>query len=244
MPTVKGSKQVKMVVVPYRPLRTIVLSLSLVLVAAVVVTASYYAGRYLGTNENSAIRIERDRLLISLEEVNHQLAQFERQRLNIEQASTVDRQALEDVQNMLVSLREKNAQLEEDVLFYRQIMSPENEETGLVIGQIGLRSLGDERRVGYRIELRQQANNDNLVSGYTNINILGRQNQQDVSMPLYSLSQSEEQPDIRLQFRYFQNIEGEMLIPEDFEPERVQIIAVNQGANAKTVEKSFSWLLE
>jgi len=42
------------------------------------------------------------------------------------------------VQDMLVGLREINAQLEEDVLFYRQIMSPENDESGLAIGQLDL----------------------------------------------------------------------------------------------------------
>jgi len=58
--------------------------------------------------------------------------------VNLQQASLVDRQAVIEVQDMLVGLREINAQLEEDVLFYRQIMSPENDESGLAIGQLDL----------------------------------------------------------------------------------------------------------
>ena len=55
---------------------------------------------------------------------------------------------------------------------------------------------------------------------------------------------NEDRLDIRLQFRYFQNIEGELIVPENFEPESVQIVAESEGQNAKTVRKSFVWLVE
>jgi len=148
------------------------------------------------------------------------------------------------VQDMLVGLREINAQLEEDVLFYRQIMSPENDESGLAIGQLDLSATEEENRIRYHIELKQLANNENVISGYANVNILGMQEGSEVSFPLRSIAVDENQLDIRLQFRYFQNIEGELIIPENFVPETVQILAVAQGENAKTVQKNFVWLVE
>jgi hypothetical protein len=33
-------------------------------------------------------------------------------------------------------------------------------------------------------------------------------------------------------------------LPENFEPTKVQIMAVAEGDNAKTVQKSFGWLVE
>ena len=145
---------------------------------------------------------------------------------------------------MLVGLREINAQLEEDVLFYRQIMSPENDESGLAIGQLDLSATEEENRIRYHIELKQLANNENVISGYANVNILGMQEGSEVSFPLRSIAVDENQLDIRLQFRYFQNIEDELIIPENFVPETVQILAVAQGENAKTVQKNFVWLVE
>jgi len=145
---------------------------------------------------------------------------------------------------MLVGLREINAQLEEDVLFYRQIMLPENDESGLAIGQLDLSATEEENRIRYHIELKQLANNENVISGYANVNILGMQEGSEVSFPLRSIAVDENQLDIRLQFRYFQNIEGELIIPENFVPETVQILAVAQGENAKTVQKNFVWLVE
>jgi len=88
------------------------------------------------------------------------------------------------------------------------------------------------------------ANNENVISGYANVNILGMQEGSEVSFPLRSIAVDENQLDIRLQFRYFQNIEGELIIPENFVPETMQILAVAQGKNAKTVQKNFVWLVE
>jgi hypothetical protein len=164
--------------------------------------------------------------------------------VNSEQASDVDRQALEEVQGTLMNLRESIAQLEEDVLFYKQIMSPENNEKGLMIGQLDLFNTVEANRIRYRLELRQAGSNDNLVAGYANVNILGTQDRQEISIPLRSLAVEESQLDIKLQFRYFQNIQGDMVLPDEFEPLGVQIVAVDEGDNEKTVQKSFAWVVE
>ncbi len=63
-------------------------------------------------------------------------------------------------------------------------------------------------------------------------------------MPLRSLATEEHQLDIKLNFRYFQNIQGELLLPSGFEPLSVQILAVDEGKNGKTVQKSFAWVAE
>lgn len=244
MAVVKGSKQVKMVVVPHRPLRNVTLGLGLVCMMLLLALGTFYLGYNEGMDENFNVQQERDQLRSQLAANIEQLDSLQQQIINAEQASAVDRQALLEIQSVLVELREDNVQLEEDVLFYRQIMSPENIENGLVIGQLDLSSTEEENRIRYRIELKQLTNNENVVSGRANVNIVGMQEGQEVSMPLRDLAVDEDQLDIRLQFRYFQNIEGELLLPENFVPETVEIIAESQGQNAKTVRKSFVWLVE
>lgn len=244
MAVVKGSKQIKMVVVPHRPWRNLLLTLAGLIVAVILTGAGVYYGYSRGTNENIDVRIERDQLSASVNSLETELETLQQDFVNLQQASLVDRQAVIEVQDMLVGLREINAQLQEDVLFYRQIMSPENDESGLAIGQLDLSATEEENRIRYHIELKQLANNENVISGYANVNILGMQEGSEVSFPLRSIAVDENQLDIRLQFRYFQNIEDELIIPENFVPETVQILAVAQGENAKTVQKNFVWLVE
>ncbi|MDT8398845.1 MAG: hypothetical protein RQ899_09545 [Pseudomonadales bacterium] len=244
MPVVKGSKQERMVVVPYQPWRTFVIGTSVLLLLLATGFGSYYFGLNQGARKSGNASAERDQLLLDVADYRQQLEALGQELVNSQQASVVDRQALESVQETILSLRGKIVQLEEDVVFYKQILSPENDETGLVIGQLDLFVTGTENRFRYRLELKQLGNNDVPIEGHVNVNILGVQEHEDVSMPLRSLAVSNMPLDIKLQFRYFQNIEGELVIPDNFVPEKVQIIAVAEGRNAKTVQKSFGWLVE
>jgi hypothetical protein len=244
MAAVKGSKQEKMIVVPYRPLQIFWVRCTIALVLIATGAGAYFYGFTAGVSENGEARIERDALQDSVLAMEAENAALRDQLLNLEQSGTVDQQALDSVQQTIVGLREKISQLEEDVLFYKQIMSPENDESGLVIGQLDLVATGVPGTIRYKMELKQQGNNENVINGHANINVLGMRNYQEVSIPLNELSATEPEEDIRLQFRYFQNIEGELVLPENFEPTKVQILAVAEGDNAKTVQKSFGWLVE
>lgn len=244
MAVVKGSKQEKMIVVPYRPRQTFLLRACVVFLLLLTGAGAYYYGFVLGVRQNGEARVERDQLQVSVQQMEVENSALRQQLLNLEQSSTVDRQALASVQQTIVGLREKISQLEEDVLFYRQIMSPENDESGLVIGQLDLVATDAPGTIRYKMELKQQGNNENLINGHANVNVLGMLDSREVSIPLSELSASVQSEDIRLQFRYFQNIEGELVLPENFEPTKVQILAIAEGSNAKTVQKSFGWLVE
>jgi hypothetical protein len=243
-PTVKGSKQLRMIVVPYQPWRTALVRLAIVLVILIAGGGFYLYGYNRGVFVNGDARDERDQLLDQVAVMGRQMEELNQELINREQAGLVDRQALDEVQGTIMNLRETISQLQEDVLFYKQIMSPENADTGMMIGGLDLVSTDEPGRIRYRLELRQLGNNDNVISGYTNVNILGSRDKQEISMPLRSLATEEDQLDIKLQFRYFQNIEGELILPGDFEPVAVQILAVDEGKNGKTFQKSFAWVVE
>jgi len=243
-PIVKGSKQHKMIVLPYRPWRKTLACLGILLLVAATGGGFYFYGYSEGVFINGDARQERDELIVKVDVMSSQLNILQQELTNSEQANAVDRQALEEVQGTIINLRETIAQLEEDVLYYKQIMSPENTETGLMISQLDLLQTDLQNRIRYRLELRQAGNNDNLVSGYVNVNILGTRDRQEISMPLRSLAVEEDQLDIKLQFRYFQNIQGELILPDGFLPLGVQILAVDEGNNGKTIQKSFAWLVE
>lgn len=244
MAAVKGSKQLKMVVVPYRPWRMWWVIGGFM--AALVLTAlgAYLFGYYQTLARNGDALAERDSLLQQVESLDDANVALQDQVLSLEQSTSVDKEALNSVQGTIVSLRERISQLEEDVLFYKQIVSPDNDETGLVIGQLDLIQRDEGRAIRYKLELKQQGNNDNVITGHVNVNVLGQQDGQEVSMPLRSLSDSISDLDIKLQFRYFQIIEGDLSLPAGFEPQKVQIVAVAEGPDEKTVQKSFGWVVQ
>lgn len=243
MAAVKGSKQIRMRVVPDMPVRTWGIRAALAGCMALVAAAAWFWGHQQGVDVNGDAREERDMLMLEVADLKDRNAMLDQQILNLEQASMVDKEALASVQETILNLREQISQLEEDVLFYKQVLSPDNDETGLVIGQFDLIATDVRDEIRYRLELKQQGSNESVISGYVNVNVLGLQNDNEVSIPLRGLSASIDALDIKLQFRYFQNIEGVLTLPAGFEPQKVQIIAVAEGDNGKTVQKSFGWLV-
>jgi hypothetical protein len=74
--------------------------------------------------------------------------------------------------------------------------------------------------------------------------LVGRQNEEFVTFPLRAVSAEQDQLDIRLRFKFFQNIEGELTLPEGFVPNLVQIAAVETSPFEKTLDQDFSWVVK
>jgi hypothetical protein len=66
----------------------------------------------------------------------------------------------------------------------------------------------------------------------------------ELTLPLVTLSNSMQGENIKLRFRSFQAVEGEITLPYGFEPSRVEILAVTEEPDSKTLQKNFSWLVE
>ena len=87
------------------------------------------------------------------------------------------------------------------------------------------------------------ADGDTYLTGHVNFNLVGQMQDQQVVLPLRDLSEVEDELDIRLRFKYFQNIEGEMALPEGFEPDRIQIAAVATEPVSKRINEDFGWVV-
>lgn len=244
MAKVKGSRQYNMQVVRHRPLLQFCLRGGALLLLVVSVAVAWFAGHQQGLTDGADALRERAALRIEVAALQAGNTSLDLQLRNAEQALDLDRQTLDSLQQTLLSLREMNSQLQQDVLFYKHILAPENDETGLVIGQLDLRSADVPGEVRYRLALKQQGGSEETLSGHVNVSILGSQDGQEVSLPLRSLSSQVEELDIPLQFRYFQNIEGTLRLPAGFEPQKVQILAIAESPTAKTVQQSFGWFVQ
>jgi hypothetical protein len=218
---VKGSKQEKMVVVPYRPGRRFVL----VCFLALGIGASALGGFMFGIEtENSELR---------------------RQVAILDRSSVMDQRATEEVQETIIGLRDRVARLEQDVVYYRQVVSEETEDTGLIISQLDIDATRESNRYRYKLVFRQQdADGDTFLTGHVNINLVGSQGEEQQILSLRDLSAEQDQLDIRLRFKYFQNIEGELVLPDNFVPDRMQVAAVSVEPVEKSINQNFSWVVE
>jgi hypothetical protein len=241
---VKGSKQPLLVVVPYRPVRKIVLWLGLFVVVAALVATSFHWGFYQGTSLQAGAVAERNELRKRVAVLTKESEGLQQQVVNLKLGAQVDHKASEQVRAQVIALKEEISALQEDISFYRGIMAPEKSRSGLVIGSLNVIGTGIPRQYEYKVVVQQLATNHQVLSGHLNFNIIGWRNGEQETIPLHQLSDQVDGANIRLRFRYFQNIEGRLMLPDDFEPERIELIARSTGNNRQTAEKKFGWLVQ
>jgi len=246
---VKGSKQEKMVVVPYRPIRQFIL-LSLAVLMVVGGTVGGYmtgdmTGYLNGVAQGNADQLNQTQMIAELADLVEKNSMLRSQVALLDRSNVMDQQTNDEVQTTILGLRERVAQLEQDVLFYRQVMSKDLENVGLVVGQMDIEATELPGRFSYKLVMRhEEAADDSYLTGLVNVDLVGTRDQEKLEIPLRDLSQDEDQLDIRLRFKYFQNIEGNLDLPEGFVPEQIHITAVQTAPMAKTIDKSFSWVVE
>ena len=149
----------------------------------------------------------------------------------------VDRGALELVRSDIASQKQEIAELEEGLQFYRSLMAPGEIAQGLSLRAIELVPREAPGVFAYRIEARKHA----TVKGELYIEVFGRLDQESVSYPLSTLSDDLDSNVVPLRFKYFQSIEGEMLLPDGFEPVSVNVVASATAPRKTEVREQFPW---
>lgn len=243
MNTVKGSKQYELEVVPYRPVfRWSMRLLGLGLVVAIV-AGSYFTGHFEGTSAQQQAITELSRLRQEIVAVRKSADEHRQQVANLKLGSEVDRQASEGVRTEVIELKAQIAALEEDITFYKGLMSPTANRRGLTIGSVNIVETDRPKQYRYKLVLQQLATNHQLLNGYLTVKVAGRQNGQPVTLSLKDLNDKINYDRIKLRFKYFQNFTGEMALPEGFEPIHIELVAKSTGKNAVTIEEKFGWLI-
>lgn len=242
---VKGSRQERMMVVPHRPGQRLLFTAAVL--AGVVASAlgGWAYGYYKTLLTQESAQADRAGLIAELDTVQTENADLRRQIAILDRASVMDQRANEEVQSTIRTLRERVAQLEQDIVYYRQVVSEETEDTGLIVGALDIGATVQPDRYRYKLVMRQEdADGDTFLTGHVNFNLVGRLNDEQVIYPLREISEDEDQLDIRLRFKYFQNIEGELALPDGFQPDRIQIAAISTEPVEKTINQDFTWVVQ
>lgn len=238
---VKGSKQQAMVVVPYRRWRRTLVSISIIFSLLVVAFGGYFYGRLEAAREHSITNADNERLSLGLREAQSEVSSLRSELTIAGRSNLVDQLATEEVQSTVSALRQRIAQLEQDVSFYRQVMSPDSDELGLIIAEFDVTPLDGVGHFHYKAVFRQAGAGDRVLEGAVQIAIAGHLDEQRQVLSLTSILPVDRTFDPALQFRYFQNLEGEFILPEGFVPEQVEVKAESSKPTAIKVEKIFSW---
>lgn len=183
----------------------------------------------------------RPSLARELAEVSDEYDEVRQRMVQLERGRAIDEQALKAARDTISELEGNIASLESDLTFYRNIMAPSEVSQGLQVDQLAVRDVRGEGHYDFKLVLTQVGDNKSYISGVVAVNIIGERNGEQEVIPLRDLSEDVEDLGVRFRFRYFQDVEGMLVLPEDFEPYEVQVVAKAEGNKASQAERTFEW---
>lgn len=241
MAVVKGSQQERLVIRQYRPWERFRRNLYLLLFIAAVGVGGYFGGVYDSMSSISELTTERNLLQEALADAERTITTLTQRVGVLEKGGEVDRKATEGIRQTVKELKAQIATLEEEVAFYKGIMAPSADDKGLRISKIDLQLLETPGRYRYSIMLTQVADNSSYISGLAAVNFVGLQSGEKVILPLRDMDNTVTDLGVKFRFRYFQEVSGEIQLPENFTPEQVQVVLQSTGSKAQRVEQTIDW---
>ncbi len=218
--------------------------LALTLAAALVLGAGFVLGRQAAF---SGVGIDPLRYRAqgeALQAAQAEQAELSRQLGVLVARHEVDRTALELVRQELAGQREQIAGLEEGIRFYRSLMAPGEIAQGFSLRKIELVAREEPGRYGFRIVAQQEARKHTPLQGELYAEVSGQQAGEPRSYPLAELSADLESTILPLRFRYFQSIEGVLVLPEGFEPQAVSVVATLSSPNKAEAREQYPWQVQ
>lgn len=202
---------------------------------------SYELGQ-IRAGHNRLAALERQRELKSelrsADETNARL----RERIAIlETNEKVEAEGYRRVEDQLGAMQAKILQQQEDLAFYRGIVSSD-QQADLRIQNFELSQSADSTSYLLKLVLAQAIRNDRKVSGQVELSVEGKRDGEPLTLGLRDLLAGDRQQDtMRFAFKYFQNLEANLVLPEGFAPDRVIVRLTPKQKSVKAVERTFDW---
>lgn len=230
----------KLVVKSHNPWRR---WLYLVLLAVILLLAGWSLfeyGRFTAGYDSIDALKERSQMITFQDGQEDQIDLLREDKATLERASQIEKQAYAELNGTLKVLQAELLELKEELAFYRGIVSPRDASAGLRLQHFQLEPNGQTRGFRSKVVLTQVLKNDRLARGLVRITVEGLVEGQGKTLTLKDLTEKRIK-ELKYRFKYFQNLEEDLILPEGFKPVRVTIQVVPTKGKNKMIEKTIDW---
>ncbi len=216
-----------------------------VVIAALILGASYLVfefGRIRGGYDVVAAAEQRQAYEAEIEGLEKEIVALNEQIALLETHRDIDGEAYREVEASLTELQAKIQEQQDAIAFYRGIVSPKDGNAGLRVQDLRLSRGKDEREYTIRLVLVQAMKHDRKVSGNVNLRIDGVENGVEKSYSYGELLPDDADRSWAFSFRYFQDFDRRVVLPDGFTPERINVNVESRTRSIASIEESFPWL--
>ena len=156
----------------------------------------------------------------------------------LSRSDQISREANRELQGTLAERDEEIAGLRADVAFYERLVGATAQRRGLSVHAITMQPQSDAAW-HFQSTLTQNLNRGAVSSGRLTLAVEGSRGGRLQTLDWDALRQQDDAPGVDYSFKYFQQVEGDVFLPEGFEPVRVTVRL--QPRSGAAVEQSFTW---
>ncbi len=131
--------------------------------------------------------------------------------------------------------------MKEQLVFYQGIVSPEQLTLGVNIQSFELTKKNNLGLYSYKLVLSKRGKSNKYVKGGFNFIIKGQQEGQQKDLNLKQVKQEYKDKEVKFSFRYFQVFDGDLLLPDLFEPYEIQLKIKPTTKKIKPFSETISW---
>ena len=230
-------KSPQLIVREHDPLKRWVLIVALVFAVVAGGFLIYDYGRSRANLDLTSLENDRELMHEKNEKLTNELDSLQQKLVASKRSSEIEQQAYSEVDDSLRDLQSEILELKQEVAFYRSIVAPRESSRGLRIQRFKITPAAQDKTFRYKLVLTQVIKNNRITRGEVEIQIEGVQNGKHRTMNLTEVSIKKKKK-FPFKFKYFQNFEGDLIIPDGFVPSRVNI---KVKSNRVSLNKTFSW---
>ena len=165
------------------------------------------------------------------------LARLRQRNVILKRSDEVSRTANHELQRDLADRDERIAALEADVTFYERLVGGSAQRQGLSIHSLSMQA-ADSGAHHFRLTLTQNVKTTQLSRGSLRLSIEGVRDGQLGKLEWSDLLQAEQAAPIQFAFKYFQQVEGTVMLPTGSTPHSVKVSVDGESGRS---ERSIPW---
>jgi hypothetical protein len=214
-------------------------ALFLLIIISICLFVGYRIGNYYHHFQEKSLKQQQTRLAQLYQQQELNTAQIH----SLEVELTVEQLANKQVEKLLKEALKHEFELKKQLAFYEKIMAPEKDVEGLLIDNVKISSGKKPNQFTFQVTLVQQRLKRRYSKGYIDLSFAGSEQEQPQNFNLSQVSTLKKKS-LTFSFQYFQIIEGDFTLPENFIPDSYTVSAIltkSRWQKYAKIEEQYTW---
>ena len=178
--------------------------------------------------------------VVTVADDDHALDNLQQRITVLERSEQIAKAANGDLQQTIREREEEIAGLRADLAFYSRLTGGNAKREGLAVQGMQLSPVSNSSAYNFIVTLTQNIKKGQMISGHLSLSIEGVRDGKLQTLSWSDIGPAAETSGVEFGFKYFQRINGTLMLPAGFVPNRITVVADASGDGGH-VDHQYTW---